>query len=209
MRPLTESNGTLERMRTISSNSSLVVLSISGGKSYVPSRTDRAVGASRGNGCVSKLTAKNSLTNWSLFGQVVSLPVNLIDKCVLHVDSLPQRCSGAATVGSIRPAQRNTRAGSMVSSPNSSFHSSISRIVVGRRGGRKDCQGSSPPPLPRPHWDCLMTTPQTPTLVKKLGRHANCAAAPTTTIGGGGAAGVIPTMRRGRFGTILKRAGLT
>jgi hypothetical protein len=164
---------------------------------------------SRGNGCVSKLTMKNSLTNWSLFGQVVSLPVDLIEKCVMHVDSLPQQCSGAATVGSIRPAQRNTRAGSMVSSPNSSFHSSISRIVAGKRGGQKDHQGLPPPPLPRPHWDCSMTPPQTPTLVKKLGRHANCAAAPTTTIGGDGATGVVPTMQIGQFGTILKRAGLT
>ncbi len=30
------------------------------------------------------MTAKCSLTNWSLFGQVISLPVDLIENCALH-----------------------------------------------------------------------------------------------------------------------------
>jgi hypothetical protein len=39
---------------------------------------------SRGSGRVSKLAVKCSLTNWSLFGQVISLPVELIENCILH-----------------------------------------------------------------------------------------------------------------------------
>jgi hypothetical protein len=39
---------------------------------------------SRGSGCVSKLAAKCSLTNWSLFGHVISLLVDLVENCVLH-----------------------------------------------------------------------------------------------------------------------------
>ncbi len=39
---------------------------------------------SRGSGGVSKLAAKCSLTNWSLFGHVISLPVDLVENCALH-----------------------------------------------------------------------------------------------------------------------------
>jgi hypothetical protein len=58
-----------------------------GGSVHIWRKDVRAIqnrSGSRGSGGVSNLTAKCSLTNWSLFGQVVYLLVDLIENCVLH-----------------------------------------------------------------------------------------------------------------------------
>jgi hypothetical protein len=58
-----------------------------GGVIHIWRKVVRAIqnrSGSRGNGRVSKSAAKCSLTNWSLFGQVISLPVDLFENCVLH-----------------------------------------------------------------------------------------------------------------------------
>jgi hypothetical protein len=58
-----------------------------GGVVHIWMKVVRAIhnrSGSRGSGRVSKLAAKCSLTNWSLFGHVISLPVDLVENCVLH-----------------------------------------------------------------------------------------------------------------------------